>query len=58
MTGIKIIKAVGGKKQGDTYEVSPGSAAYLVNTGYAELVENTARRGRPRKADDSSDSDD
>ncbi|MDR6172637.1 hypothetical protein [Curtobacterium sp. SORGH_AS_0776] len=57
MTSIKIIKAVGGKKEGETYDVSPGAADYLINTGYAEEVENTARRGRPKKTTDSSDSD-
>lgn len=57
MTSIKIIKTVGGKQAGDTYDVSPGAADYLINTGYAEAVENTARRGRPKKTTGSSDSD-
>lgn len=53
MTEIKILKAVGGHKAGDTINTAKSAAEYLINTGYAEAVESEAKatRGRSKKAD-------
>lgn len=58
MTSIKIIKEVGGHDKGDIVDLSPGSAAYLVNAGYAEEAEpqtdSPKRTRRTQKSDEAS----
>lgn len=49
MTSIKLHKDLGGNTKGDTIEVTPATAAYLINAGNAEAVESTKdtpKRGR------------
>lgn len=50
MTSIKMLANKGSYKAGETARVTPGVAALLVGSGYAEAVEDTPKRGRPAKA--------
>ncbi len=50
MTSIKMLDNKGSYKAGDTAHVTPGVAALLIGSGYAEAVESTPKRGRPAKA--------
>lgn len=50
MTSIKMLENKGSYKAGETAHVTPGVAALLVGSGYAESLDETPKRGRPAKA--------
>ncbi len=56
MTEVTTTRKFAGHDKGDTINVSPASAAYLVTAGYAEAIEDTGeskpKRGRPRKTEE------
>lgn len=45
MTQVKLNQAMSGHADGATIEVTPGSAAYLIEVGAAEAVKATPKRG-------------
>lgn len=47
MTNVTIIKDVANRKTGDSIDVSPGAASFLINAGYAEAV--TAKADQPKR---------
>lgn len=50
MTTVTLTKAIGGHSKGDTINVSPGTASYLINTGHAEANEPIETTSKPKAA--------
>lgn len=49
MTSIKMLSTVGGRKEGEVVDVTPGAAAFLTNAGYAEAASKTDQPKRGRR---------
>lgn len=57
MTQIKMTRNAGGRKAGDTAEVTAGVASHLIESGYAEAVESKAKATRSKGKASSENSD-
>jgi hypothetical protein len=55
MTSIKMLESKGSYKAGDVANVTPGVAAYLTAAGYAEMHDETPKRGRLKSKVDPED---
>jgi hypothetical protein len=55
MTAIKMLENKGSYRAGDIANVTPGVAAYLTAAGYAEIHDETPKRGRPKAKVDPED---